>query len=107
MLKVENIKEQLEKIKNHPWKPLDVATVNNHEMRLVLFKGDYGWHTHDADEIFVILEGKITIHTKSNNFVLRKGDYMQVPKGLSHNPSSAENSYVLIVRPIHLKTERA
>ena len=108
MLKVENLKEQLAKIKGHPFKPLDIAIVNNHQIRLGLFKGDYGWHTHaDADEFFIVLEGKITIHTKDKNFILRRGDYLELPKGTVHNLSSGENSYVLVVRPIHLKTQRA
>ncbi|HYV33638.1 MAG TPA: cupin domain-containing protein [Candidatus Limnocylindria bacterium] len=106
MPKVENLKEQLAKMKNQPWRPFDIALVNNHQIRLGLFKGDYGWHTHsDADEFFIVLEGKITIQTKEKNFVLRKGDYLELPKGTPHNLSSAENSYVLLVKPIHLKTE--
>lgn len=108
MIKVENIKEQLAKIKDHPWKPHDIAIVNNHQIRLGLFKGDYGWHSHaDADEFFIVMEGKITIHIKEKDFVLRKGDYLELPKGTTHNLSSKENSYVLTVRPIHLKTEKA
>ena len=106
MLKVENLKEQLAKIKGHPFKPLDIAIVNSHEIRLVLFKGDYGWHTHDADEFFIVLEGKITIHTKAKDFLLRRGDYLELPKGTNHDLSSQADSYVLVVRPIHLKTAR-
>lgn len=105
--KVENIKEQLAKIKGHPFKPLDIALVNNHQVRLGLFKGDYGWHTHDADEVFFVLEGKITIHIKDHNLVLSKGDYLELPKDTPHNLSSVSDSYVLVVKPIHLKTERA
>ncbi len=107
MSKVENLKEQLAKIKNQPWKALDIALVNNHQIRLGLFKGEYGWHTHEADEFFFVLEGKITIHTKGRDLVLRKGDYLELHKGTSHNLSSKEDSYVLVVKPIHLKTERA
>src|SRR5438552_18573001 len=107
MPKVENIKEQLAKIKNRPFVGLDVALVNNHQIRLGLFKGDYGWHTHaDADEFFIVLEGKITIQIKDQNLILHKRDYLKLPKGTAHNLSSEANSYVLVVRPIHLKTER-
>ena len=107
MVKVENLKEQLAKIKNHPWKALDIAMVNNHQIRLGLFKGEYGWHTHDdADEFFIVLDGKITIQLKDKDYILRKGDYMELPKGTAHNLSSKEDSYVLVVKPIHLKTAR-
>ena len=108
MLQVENLKEQLAKIKNRPFQALDIALVNNHQIRLGLFKGDYGWHTHDdADEFFIVLEGKITIQIKDKDFVLRKGDFLELPKGTPHNLLSKEDSYVLVVKPIHLKTQRA
>ena len=107
MLKVENLKEQLSKIKNRPLHALDIALVNNHQIRLGFFKGDYGWHTHDdADEFFIVLEGKITLHLKDKDLVLRKGDYVELPRGTAHNLSSKEDSYVLVVKPIHLKTQR-
>lgn len=108
MLKVENLKAQLAKIKNRPFHALDIALVNNHEIRLGLFKGDYGWHTHDdADQFFMVLEGKITIQLKDQNLVLRKGEYLELPKGTPHNLSSKEESYVLSVRPIFIKTDKA
>jgi len=107
MLKVENLKEQLVKLKNRPFQPLDIALVNSHEIRVGMFKGNYGWHTHDADEFFIVIEGKIAIQLKDKDYVLRKHDYLELPKGTAHNLSSETESYVLVVRPIHLKTAKA
>ncbi len=111
MLKVENLRDQLTKIKGRPFQALDIALVNNHQIRLGFFKGDYGWHTHEgADEFFIVLEGKITIQIKEKDkikdLVLRKGEYVELPGGTAHNLSSKEDSYVLVVKPIHLKTQR-
>ncbi len=109
MLKVENLKDQLESVKGRPWKPLDIALVNNHQIRVGVFKGDYGWHTHeDAGEFFLVLEGKITIQLRHKpHLVLRKNDYVELPKGTAHNLTSEGESYVLVVRPIHLRTSSA
>jgi len=107
MIKVENLKEQLAKTKNKPFHPLDVAIVNNHQIRIGTFKGDYGWHTHDADEFFYVIDGKISIHLKEKELVLNKHDYVELPKGTPHNLSSKGESYVLVVKPIHLRTAKA
>lgn len=108
MVIAHNLKEKLSGLKGRPWLGLDVAMVNNHKVRLGLFRGEYGWHKHeDADEFILVMEGKICIQVLGQkDVVLRKGDFAELPKGLKHNLISLEDSYVLVFEPIHMKTER-
>lgn len=106
-IEIEKIREKLAEIKNHPWKPLDIGMLNNHKIRLGLFKGEYGWHVHDdADEFFYVLKGKIKIQIKGKDLVLREGDSVMLPKGTPHNLFGEPIGYVMVVEPIHLQTRR-
>ena len=108
MIKSESLRDRLASIKNRPWQGLVISMVNNHKVRLGFFKGEFGWHKHDnADEFFLVLEGKISIKFKDqDDLVLRKGEYAVLPKGVVHNLVSLENSNVLVVEPIHMQTTR-
>lgn len=108
MVKTESLRDKFSNIKGRPWQPLDIETVNNHKVRLGFCKGEYGWHKHDdADEFFLVMDGKITIQIKGQeDVILRKNDYAVVPKGTAHNILSKEDSYVLVLEPIHMQTAR-
>lgn len=106
-IEIEEIREKLDKIKNQPWKPLDIAMLNNHKIRLGFFKGEYGWHVHDdADEFFYVLKGKIKIQLKDKFLVLKEGGMIILPKGTAHNLFGEPVGYVMVVEPIHLQTKR-
>lgn len=108
MIEAGNIRDNFLKLKNRPWQGLDISIFNNQKVRLGYFKGEFGWHQHDnGDEFFLVMEGKITIELKDQkNLVLRKGDFAVLHKGTQHNLVSKEDSFVLVVEPIHLQTTR-
>ena len=107
IIETENIREKLDLIKNHPWKPLDIAMVNNHKIRLGFCKGDYGWHVHDdADEFFYVLKGKLKIELKGKNLILKEGNTVCLPKGVPHNLMGDPTAFIMVVEPIHLQTRR-
>jgi len=107
MIEIQNIRDKLQHIKDQPWKPLDIALINNHKIRLGFCKGEYGWHVHDdADEFFYVLKGKMTIQLKDKNLVLREGETATLPKGTPHNLLGSPTAFVMVVEPIHLQTAR-
>lgn len=107
MIEIENLREKLQKIKDHPWQPLDIALVNNHKIRLGFCKGEYGWHIHeDADEFFYVLKGRMQIQLKDKNLVLRGGECACLPKGAPHNLVGDPSAFIMVVEPIHLHTRR-
>ena len=90
-----------------PWFPVDVAGVNNQVVRMALYKGEYHWHKHDnEDELFYVLQGRITIQMKNYpDLVLSEGDMAVVPKVIEHCPKSGAESYVLMFEPYELKSK--
>ncbi|MCE1229743.1 MAG: cupin domain-containing protein, partial [Firmicutes bacterium] len=64
------------------------------------FQGQHPMHSHARDEMYFVLEGKVTIRFKSAPAeVLRKGDCLTVPAYMTHSSESAEGALVLMIKP--------
>ena len=89
-----------------PWNPVDVAHVNDQVIRAALFKGEYHWHKHDAeDELFLVYRGFIRINVKGHeNVELNEGQLCVIPKGIEHKPEADKASIVLLFEPSVLKS---
>ena len=82
------------------WTPLLAARVNDMDVRLVKIKGAFVWHAHAAaDELFLVVEGAMTIHLRHRDVELEAGEMFVVPRGVEHNPSAREECAVLLLEP--------
>ncbi|MBI2141984.1 cupin domain-containing protein [Candidatus Woesearchaeota archaeon] len=90
-----SIGRAVDKIKK-PWSPVKLASANGQELIVAVFEGEYKWHSHEHDELFIVQEGSVIIETERGNVMLGEGEGFVVPKGISHRPSS-EHAVVLIV----------
>lgn len=99
------IEDEIRKIKK-PWSPIEIARVNDQVVRLAMFKGSYPMHKHDdEDELFHVIQGKITIRFESNQKIrLQQGEMAVIPKGMKHSPKSELTSFVLMFEPATLKS---
>lgn len=69
------------------WSPKLVATLNDHDVKLVRIQGEFVWHTHeDTDELFLVVEGELTIQLRDRDVVLSAGQLFVVPRGVEHCP---------------------
>ena len=94
-----NLKEKLSKFSDH-WTPKIIAEMNDYQFKLVKIKGDFVWHDHaDTDEVFIVLEGKMTIEFEDETVELNEGDMYVVPKGIQHKPHAENECKVLLVEP--------
>ena len=94
-----NLKEKLSKFSEH-WTPKIIAEMNDYQFKLVKIKGDFVWHDHaDTDEVFIVLEGKMTIEFEDETVELNAGDMYVVPKGIQHKPHAENECKVLLVEP--------
>jgi mannose-6-phosphate isomerase-like protein (cupin superfamily) len=85
-----NFSEKLSKFSEH-WSPKIIAQMNNYHFKLVKFQGEFVWHDHkDTDEVFIVLEGEMTIHFRNDDVPVKKGEMIVIPKGVEHK-TSAEN----------------
>jgi mannose-6-phosphate isomerase-like protein (cupin superfamily) len=58
------------------------------------------WHHHEAeDELFLVLEGRLTMRFRDGDVELGKGEMIVVPRGVEHMPVAAEETHVLLFEP--------
>jgi mannose-6-phosphate isomerase-like protein (cupin superfamily) len=77
-----------------------VAKMNNYEIKIVKFKGDFVWHSHpDTDETFIILDGTMVMHFRDGVVELHRGEMIVIPKAVEHKPSSTDGYRALLIEP--------
>jgi mannose-6-phosphate isomerase-like protein (cupin superfamily) len=80
------------------WSPKIVARMNDYEFKLAKLQGEFVWHSHaDTDEVFIVLDGEMTLHFRDGDVPLREGEMFVVPKGVEHKPSAAAECRVMLV----------
>jgi mannose-6-phosphate isomerase-like protein (cupin superfamily) len=66
-----DLAEKLSSFTDH-WSPKVVARLNDYEIKVVKVQGEFVWHTHDdTDELFLVLDGELTIQLRDGNVALR------------------------------------
>ena len=89
---------------NTHWAPLDVFRVNDFAVRLVKVKGKYIKHKHDGDELFIVQKGQMIIHLQNRDIDLKEGEGFVVEDGVVHQTEAKEESEVLVIEPLDIKT---
>ena len=94
-----NFPEKFAKFSEH-WSPKIVARMNDYHFKLVKIQGEFVWHAHaETDEVFIVLEGEMTIHLRDGEVVLRAGEMFVIPKGQEHKPSASRECKMMLVEP--------
>ncbi|GAB1691877.1 cupin domain-containing protein [Krasilnikovia sp. M28-CT-15] len=82
------------------WSPKVVARLNDYEVKVVKVQGEFVWHTHDeTDELFLVIEGELTIQLRDGNVVLRAGQLFVVPRGVEHCPVADGEVHAVLIEP--------
>jgi mannose-6-phosphate isomerase-like protein (cupin superfamily) len=92
-----DLTDKLSRFSEH-WSPKVVARLNDYEVKVVKLEGEFVWHSHDdTDELFVVLDGRLTIRLRDGEVRLGPGQLYVVPRGVEHCPvADGEVSAVLI-----------
>ena len=82
------------------WSPKLVARLNDYEVKVVKLQGEFVWHTHDdTDELFLVIDGDLTIQMREGHVTLRPGQLYVVPRGVEHCPRADAEVSVLLLEP--------
>ena len=91
-----NLKEKF-KLIEHYWDPKIIGEVNDMHVKLAKIKGEFEYHKHlNDDELFFIVEGKLTMKYRNTEEVLNKGELVIVPKGVDHKPVAKEETLIML-----------
>jgi mannose-6-phosphate isomerase-like protein (cupin superfamily) len=97
---VVNLAEKLDRFDEH-WSPRIVAQLNDLDIKLAKLDGAFVWHHHDdTDELFVVINGDLTIELRDRAVQLGPGELFVVPKGVEHRPVAGPGGCeVMLIEP--------
>jgi len=95
-----DLKDKLTKFSEH-WSPKIVAQMNDYHVKLAKVQGEFIWHDHpETDELFLVVDGELTILFRDGQVTLQAGDLYVVPRGVEHKPIAAQECHILLIEPV-------
>jgi mannose-6-phosphate isomerase-like protein (cupin superfamily) len=81
------------------WSPRVAAEIDDFAVKLVKLEGEFVWHHHDdADELFLVVEGRLVLRFRDRDDVeLGAGELYVVPRGVEHLPVAEPGCQVLLL----------
>ena len=99
MIEAVNLAQKLALFQEH-WSPKIVGELNDNYLKVVKVQGEFVWHKHDdADELFLVLSGRLVIRLRDKEVTLNEGEFAVIPKGVEHQPFAADEAHVLLIEP--------
>lgn len=81
------------------WRPKVIAELNGQEVKVAKIKGEFVWHKHEVDEMFLVWRGSIVIEMRDCDVRLSAGQCYVVPRGVEHRPVAKEEAEVVVFEP--------
>ncbi len=74
--------------------------MNDYQFKLAKIKGEFVWHDHkDTDEVFIVIEGTMSIEFRDGSVDLGDGGVCVVPKDVEHKPYAENECEIMLVEP--------
>lgn len=92
-----NIKQKLSLFSDY-WNPKIVGELNGQEVKVAKLKGDFVWHHHEnTEELFLVIKGKLIIHFKDKDLILKEGEFVIIPKMIGHKPEAKREVHIVLI----------
>jgi quercetin dioxygenase-like cupin family protein len=89
------------------WSPRVIAQVNDQYLKVARVHGEFPWHAHEhEDELFLVLKGALAIGRSESDggpITLEPGQVFVVPRGVRHNTSATEETWIALVETVTTK----
>ena len=82
------------------FQPRIVGYYNDSKIMVAKVRGEFVWHAHpDTDDLFLVLEGRLTIQLRDREVELGPGELFVVPRGVEHRPVATGEAQILLIEP--------
>ena len=82
------------------WSPKIIADLNDCHVKLAKVQGEFVWHDHaNEDELFILVNGELTIELRDGSVRLGPGELVVIPKGVEHRPVAREEVQLMLIEP--------
>ena len=89
---------------HHEWFNQALCRVNDCVVRVGVLKGEFHWHKHDIeDELFFVIEGRLTVDLEGRSFELGPSQGVMVPRGVMHRTRALVRTVALMVEGATVK----
>jgi mannose-6-phosphate isomerase-like protein (cupin superfamily) len=99
MVEVIKLEQKLGLFNDH-WHPRIVGELNDSYVKLAKLQGEFIWHRHEQeDELFLVLNGQLTIRLRDGELTIHEGEFAIIPRGMEHLPIAEEEVQVMLLEP--------
>lgn len=83
---------------DHPWQSSPAGQVNDMQIQLARFEGDYVWHYQPSkDTAFFVHKGRLMMKFRDRDEVIGQGEFIVVPRGVEHCPVAISKSCEVVL----------
>ena len=94
-----NLAEKLSDFTDY-FNPRIVGELNEQQVKLVKFQGEFIWHHHDnEDELFYVVNGSFDMHLQNKVITVNAGEFLIIPKGVEHKPVAKHEVEIMLFEP--------
>ncbi len=98
-IKKVNIQEALSSFNDH-WSPRIIGELNGQQVKATKLKGEFVFHHHEnEDEMFMVISGDLKMALEDEIITIKPGEFIIIPKGVSHKPIADEEVSLLLFEP--------
>ncbi len=97
---------ELADLLTEPYKHLELGQVNDHAVYVIRFIGEFPFHRHTQDELYLVLEGEIKLDFINLPAITLKANESTVVRAYTTHKCYGENALVLLMKPKEMFSTR-